>query len=296
MISMNDALTNNCFWLIYDKASSEKNKAYIGFYAEEAEKLGLKMKLLLLEDMDFGVNNGVHYLAHKGEIQQNPLFAIVRVIYPLINKQLEYMGIPVFNNSQISLICNDKARTYQYVSDLGIKTVDTCYCKNYLLETKLNRIKGEAVIKAVDGHGGSQVLLYKEGDDIEAVKNIMGASDVVIQPLTGSRHQDLRVYIIGKTVIAAVLRTAVGGFKANFSLGGDVRLYELNETEKETVNTIINAFDFGMVGIDFIIGDEGELIFNEIEDVVGARMLYKCADINLVKMYLEYILEKVRTI
>ncbi|MDF2611730.1 MAG: hypothetical protein K0R92_3204, partial [Lachnospiraceae bacterium] len=40
-----------------------------------------------------------------------------------------------------------------------------------------------------------------------------------------------------------------------------------------------------------IIGDQGELIFNEIEDVVGARMLYQCTDINLVRLYLNYIKE-----
>ena len=44
-----------------------------------------------------------------------------------------------------------------------------------------------------------------------------------------------------------------------------------------------------MVGIDFIIGDRNELIFNEIEDVVGARMLYQTSNINLVGLYLDYI-------
>ena len=30
-----------------------------------------------------------------------------------------------------------------------------------------------------------------------------------------------------------------------------------------------------MAGIDFIIDKNGEFVFNEIEDVVGSRMLYK---------------------
>ena len=44
-----------------------------------------------------------------------------------------------------------------------------------------------------------------------------------------------------------------------------------------------------MVSIDFIIDDNDQLIFNEIEDVVGARMLYKCSDIDIVREYLSYI-------
>ena len=99
--------------------------------------------------------------------------------------------------------------------------------------------------------------------------------------------------MIGKEIIAAVLRTAKEGFKSNFSLGGEVRLYELSEEEKNLVYRIIKQFEIGMVGIDFIIGDEGELIFNEIEDVVGSRMLYQCSEINLVEKYLKYILSQI---
>jgi gamma-F420-2:alpha-L-glutamate ligase len=116
---------------------------------------------------------------------------------------------------------------------------------------------------------------------------------VVVQPFTGRRHQDLRVYVIGKEIIAAVLRTAKEGFRSNFSLGGEVRLYELSEEEKKIVELITGQFEFGLVGIDFIIGDEGELIFNEIEDVVGSRMLYQCSDINIVELYLKYILQQI---
>ena len=57
------------------------------------------------------------------------------------------------------------------------------------------------------------------------------------------------------------------------------------------MNKIIDLFEFGLVGIDFIIGDESELIFNEIEDVVGSRMLYQCApEINIVERYLRFII------
>ena len=55
------------------------------------------------------------------------------------------------------------------------------------------------------------------------------------------------------------------------------------------VNKIIDAFDFDYVGIDFLVGENEELIFNEIEDVVGARMLSQCSDIDYAGMYIDYI-------
>ena len=284
-------------WIIYHRDNAIYNQQYIRFYIEEGAKQGIECKLLLVEDMEFGVREGQWFLTYQKKEIVLPDFAICRAIYPLLNRQLEYMGIPVFNNSFVAEICNDKARTYQYLAAAGIKMVDTSFYRNAQVSEVLHQAETPTVIKAVAGHGGSQVFLVhgnQEGEEPEysSLTDKLAGSDVVVQPLTGSRHQDLRVYVIGTEIIAAVLRTAKEGFKSNFSLGGEVSLYQLSDSEIEIVNRIIGQFDFGLVGIDFIIGDDGELIFNEIEDVVGSRMLYQCSDLNLVERYLSFIRNK----
>lgn len=347
-------------WLVYYRSGAEYNRNYIQFYIEEGNKLDITVKLILVEDLEFGVWDNQWFLKYQNQYVQMPDFIINRAIYPLLSKQFELMGIRVFNNSFIADICNDKAKTYQYLAKTGIKMVNSSFFRNHQLKQILIQSKPKSIIKAVEGHGGSQVFqidkqeqrtvvpsdkdfdhklkipiqkleksysadisesadlsksadisesvdltesvdLSKSHDFIEKINsdkgfqniiNGIGNSDVVLQPFTGSKHQDLRVYVIGKEIIAAVLRTAREGFKSNFSLGGDVQLYELSENEKNIITIIVNQFDFGLVGIDFIIGDEGELIFNEIEDVVGARMLYQCADINLVEKYLKFIIKR----
>lgn len=285
-------------WLIYSEQDIEKNKRYIQFYLEEGDLLGISIKIIRVEKLEFGIKDNQWFLIYNKDKTVLPDFVICRTIYPLLNKQLEYLGIKVFNNSRVAEICNDKALTYQHVARLGINIVVSKFYKNYMLKSVMEKLDGINVIKAVAGHGGNQVFLLNRHNSTiveynEKCQNIiekLEGADVVIQPLTGSRHQDLRVYMIGKQIIAGVLRTATEGFKSNFSLGGEVRLYELNQEEIKLVSKITNLFDFGLVGIDFIIGDHGELIFNEIEDVVGARMLYQCTDINLVRMYLEFII------
>ncbi len=286
-------------WLIYHKEAAAYNERYIQFYIEEGKKLGIEVRLILVEELEFGVRNNTWFLTSNQEKLQEPDFAICRAIYPLLSRQLEAMRIPVFNNSFVAEICNDKAKTYQYLAKTGIRMVDTSFYKNEQLSTLL-KVGKTIVIKAVDGHGGSQVFLtgdnpHNNPNPYDILTGI-GSSDIVVQPLVGSRHQDLRVYVIGTEIIAAVLRTAKEGFKSNFSLGGEVRLYELSGEEAGIVHRIIKEFDFGLVGIDFIIGDQGELIFNEIEDVVGSRMLYQCSDINIVQKYLEFILKRLQAL
>jgi gamma-F420-2:alpha-L-glutamate ligase len=274
-------------WLIYNKDDAKKNAAYIKFYIEEGKKKEIEIILIYREELEFGLVGGKYHITYLGNTVILPDFAICRTIYALLSKHLEIMGIPVFNKAIVADICNDKAKTYQYVAQAGIPIIDTCFVRNNELRDYLKKVVNPTVVKAVDGHGGSQVFLVEEKD----LNNpeMMEGSDLVIQPLTGKKNSDLRVYVIGKEIVAAVMRTAGTGFRSNYSLGGHIHLHDLSETEKVTVEKIINLFDFGMVGIDFLIGDQGELIFNEIEDVVGARMLYSCSDINLVGLYLDFI-------
>jgi gamma-F420-2:alpha-L-glutamate ligase len=282
-------------WLIYFREGADYNHRYIEFYKEEGRKLGMKIDLLIVEEITFGVDKNKWFLHYQGKELPKPDFAICRAIYPLLNKQLEVMGIPVYNNSTVSEICNDKARTYQYLASTGIHMVNSTFYLNDQAESALKKVTKPSVMKAVNGHGGSQVFYVNPGNEnYDDILKGLNYSDVVLQPLTGSKHQDLRVYVIGTEIIAAVLRTAKEGFKSNFSLGGEVSLYSLSEEEIGIVNKIIEQFDFGLVGIDFIIGDHGELIFNEIEDVVGSRMLYQVSDINIVERYLKFLCNKHR--
>lgn len=289
-------------WLIYYQENAWYNHKYIEFYIDEGIKLGIVFKLILVEELEFGVENNRLFTKYQGEYVEAPDFVISRAIYPLLSKHLEIMGIRVFNNSFVADICNDKAKTYQYLSKTGITMIDSSFYPNNLVSYVLKRLEeGKSyIIKAVDGHGGSQVFLYNKinqytsngQSDMQNIISGIGKSDIVVQPVVGQRHQDLRVYVIGNEVIGSVLRTAKEGFKSNFSLGGEVKTYDLSDEEIIIVDKIISLFDFDLVGIDFIIGDNGELIFNEIEDVVGSRMLYKTSNINIVERYLQYILNK----
>ena len=102
------------------------------------------------------------------------------------------------------------------------------------------------------------------------------------------------MYVLGDTILAAVCRTAKEGFKSNYSLGGEVSLYTLSDENISFVKKIMEQFSFGLVGIDFLVDEKGKFLFNEIEDVVGARMLYQLTSINLVEKYLQFILEQIK--
>lgn len=278
-------------WLVYDQAGAEYNKQYINMHMDEAKIFDIELELKFAENICIEAGGVKKTVKYDGKSEALPDFVICRTINPKLSKELEDCGIKVFNNSKVSEIANDKEKAYTYLEQFKIPMLSHIpYC-NEAFKEHYHSIPDGWVIKAVAGHGGSQVFL-KGTDKEDDIRLGIGECDVVTQPLFDESMQDVRVYVIGNEIICAIRRTAVGGFKSNFSLGGSVDVYELSEEQKSVVNMVIKQFDFGLVGIDFLIGKDGRFIFNEIEDVVGARMLYKLTDINLVRLYLQFIISK----
>lgn len=276
-------------WLLYNEADIEKNQAYIQMHWKECKKRDIEMTLIVTQNLALIVANGKTELLYNNEKMKLPDVAICRDRDSQITKQLEQAGVLVFNNFMVADICNDKGKTYQYLADKGIPMMDTCITTK---ENYQETLGYPVVVKSCNGHGGSEVFLVNDKGELEDAYKKIASCKIVVQKVASNKGKDLRVYVIGKEIVACILRQSDNDFRSNFSLGGHTSVYELNDQERNLVEQIIAQFDFGLVGIDFVYHND-QMVFNEIEDVVGARMLYKNTNINLVGKYLDYIMEKV---
>lgn len=303
-------------WMIYTQNDYKKNKVYYNMHKEKGQEMGLDIKLIFLEDLSFGIENNIHYINYKNQTVELPIGVIMRSRYAILSRQFEYMGIKVFNNSYVCNICNDKAKTYQLLGEIGIDIIpsrfvinesidniinDNIYNKQTQKDSTDNESKTtEYIIKTVNGHGGNEVFKLRDyKENVHSKKTV----DMVIQPLIDKCNKDVRVYVLNNSILAAVERCSSNDFRSNYSLGGSVKEYFLKENEKEIVERIIKLFKeetteydvrgLFYVGIDFLVDSNGRFIFNEIEDVVGSRMLYKVKDIDVVWLYLQEIYKSV---
>lgn len=263
-------------WLVYEKEGMLRNRRYIDFYFEEGKKRGVEFCLVLCDEP-----------LPEGK----PDFAIVRAMRPDVSKALEARGVLVFNNSHVSEICNNKARTYEYLHAHGIPIIPWVSAKQADVPPVIPEYP--AVIKPCCGHGGKDVTLITNSREYHAARESIAPDEYVIQPLATGTGRDMRVYIIGDKPVAAVQRIAEGDFRSNFSLGGRIEKSKLTADERTLVERVCELFDFGLCGIDIMYHNGGPVI-NEIEDVVGSRMLYATHDLNIVAMYLDYIIKVFR--
>ncbi len=255
-------------WIVYNKCDAVKNKKYIQWYTDKFKNENVEAKLVYTDEIDYNAL---------------PDFAVVRAIRPDITKRLESMGVICFNNGKVSEICNDKALTYKYVSERGIEIMPTYYSADDVTEFPV-------VIKPKNSHGGDRVNMAYSRDRLNELLPLYERDNYVVQAAASDLGKDVRVYVIGNEIAAAMLRSSENDFRSNFCLGGKASVYNLSKKEIEIVKSIINLFDFDFVGIDFVFNN-GKIVFNEIEDVVGSRMIYSCTDIDIVQLYVKHILK-----
>lgn len=260
-------------WILYYKEDLKKNKRFVEIVTDTLERKNIKAKVILLNQVDF-----VKLLS-----EEKPDFVINRSRNDKAAKILESKGIQVFNSSKVTEIANDKEKTYDFLKEeVSFMPILKEEIKEYPF-----------VMKSCRGHGGSQVYLINDENEEEQAKRNLGNQKYICQEYCNEPGKDLRVYVIGGKIVTAVLREAVRGFKSNYSLGGKATEYFLSKTEKSVVYKILEKINIDYGGIDFIFHNH-TLMFNEIEDAVGARMVYENTNINILEMFAMYVAGSVR--
>lgn len=259
--------------ILYDEERYARNKKFAEMLSGACAKRGIDSEILLKSQLDF--NN-------------LPDLIIRRCVDNELTEQLENCGIRVVNGSRVSRIANDKGETYRFFAPHGIKM-----CKTLRFDTlpEVCPIPFPCIIKAADGHGGTQVFKAESNGDYTAARTALTGISSVLQPFLNFACCDVRAYVLGGKLLCAVKRTAESGFKSNFSLGGKAEAYYPSEAELAMIEQTSALLSTDFVGVDFF-PNGNEPVLNEIEDVVGTRMLYALDLCDAADVFIGHIVDK----
>ena len=285
-------------YMIYEKEEGEKNKRFIELFQREGVRFGISFLFLPKESY---------------QEKELPDLVLNRTRDREVSLWYENRNVPVLHGSALVEIGNDKWKTYCHLREyfrkkkISFSLPDTVCFPEFTVEGLSQKIakadwhRGEnLVLKTVDGHGGREVFLFTAEelmrgsftDDRKKVFQLLTGRKCVLQEQVDSQAMDVRVYVVGNEIYHGVLRQGKGDFRSNFSLGGSVREYFFSEEEEAVIRNCLEAFSdltLGMVGLDFIVARDGMLVFNEMEEMVGSRMLYSCSKKDIVKDYVAWI-------
>ena len=208
---------------------------------------------------------------YEGEAE----FVINRTNNAEVARRFENRGIKVFNSSNFTALANDKQACYDFMEQNGIEIMPTrCSTPPFVKKPK-------------NGHGGQGVVMCQSAEEYD--------EKMVCQKCASDLGKDLRVYVLNGKIVTSILRLSSVDFRSNFCLGGQAIPYEMNKDERALVQKIIDlCCSIGdspqlnnggfYYGIDFVFNN-GHIVFNEIEDAVGARMVYEKTDIDIIKLF-----------
>lgn len=263
-------------WLVYDRLGAKRNEWFIDRLISLFRERGTLLELKTDDE-----------ITENGEL---PAFAIVRAIRPALNAALEERGVRVFNNAQTSRTANDKWETYLACKEWGIPVLPTERAAD---KTALGY---PCIVKTTDGHGGAEVFRAENEGEYRAISECLrlGNRPAIAQAQNAVLGRDMRVYALGGEIVAGVLRSSDADFRSNFSLGGRVEPRAADGEQKRIVEKLYEKLRFDFVGIDFLPNGRGGWILNEIEDAAGARMLYRCTDIDIAALFADYVCKQMR--
>lgn len=250
--------------LLYETADAKRNEAFI----LELRQFG-DFDLVCWDEWNEG---GVAELA-LGLKGQTVLFRCRR---PEAARFLEDYGVRLINRAEVNRIANDKWQSHQLLLMLGVPSIPTFREPQSF----------PCIVKSVDGHGGTEVVMLESTDSVYPFK-----TDAIYQPVV-PHIADVRAYVIGDEIVGAVKRSSDHSFKKNFSLGADVERYKLNSIQEMEILKIARAINADYIGVDFLLLEDGRHLFNEIEDPVGARSFYQTHDDNIAELLVRHIEKK----
>jgi len=242
--------------LCYAAEDVSRNRWFIRQLCSLAESEGISLRLCLAED---GFPSG-----------EKPCLLINRSRNAEISAYCEdVLKIPVYNSAAVTRITNDKYRTHCFLRQHGIPTADTLCCQPGV---PLPAVQYPAVAKPADGHGGAGVAWIADAAALRDYARQTGRPFLLQQPMiTG---WDMRVYVMGGRIYAAILRTSEADFRSNYSLGGTVRAVTPDAAAAALVQRVQEVLPMDFAGVDLLRHPEGGYVVGEIEDAAGCRMLY----------------------
>ena len=248
-------------WLVYSPGGYALNSWFANRLLSFAADAGIALELKLVPD-----GMPAESLMAGAAL---PELAVVRAIRPDVSAFLSEHGVRVVNNAETARIANDKWATFLLAQELEIPVLPT----EAITLPAVPACGFPCVVKSRDGHGGSEVFLVSDVEELARIAVSTGKRDYVAQPLCDTPGKDVRVYALGERIVAAVQRTSTTDFRSNFKLGGEVAAVAPTPFQRDVVRRLQKRLGFDFVGVDFI-SHAGGWVLNEIEDVVGTRMLY----------------------
>ncbi len=209
-------------------------------------------------------------------------------------RQFEMMGVYPLNESVAIGRSRDKLRSMQMLSRKGIGLPLTAFAhQTRHAEELIDLVEGPpCVIKLLEGTQGIGVVL---GETKAAAKSMieafggLNANILVQQFIKEAGGSDIRAFVIGGKVIAAMKRTgAEGDFRSNIHRGGSAKSIKITPEERSTAVRAAKTLGLNVCGVDMLRANHGPVVM-EVNSSPGLEGIEGATNKDVAGMIIEFI-------
>lgn len=287
-------------WIIYNGHLPIKRfLEHAEWFQEAAQRKGIMTKIFKNNElMTLLTGQSLNILKEGGD--SLPDFAIFNDKDIYLARQLELLGIRVFNRARAIEVSDDKIATYQTIAPKGFPIPKTMIAPKTFsvsapIDTDYTKLVIESlgfpmIIKEAFGSFGEQVyLVHGEAEMIKKMKELVGKPYVFQEFISSSYGRDLRLQVVGDEVVASMYRETPDDFRA--TAAGTRTAYTPSKEEEELAISATKAIGADYAGVDLLFGPEGKPIICEINSNALLSKLFNATKVDIAERIIDYIID-----
>ena len=213
-------------------------------------------------------------------------------------RQFEQMGVFTLNSSHAISVSRDKLRSLQVLSRHSIGMPHTAFVRNAKDVLPAIESLGGApvIIKLLEGTQGNGVILAESVKVAEAIiETLHGANqNVLLQKFVKeSKGRDVRAFVVGDKVVAAMRRSAKPGeYRSNVHRGGTTEAVELSPEFEQTAVHAAQIMGLSVAGVDMLESKDGPQVM-EVNSSPGLEGIEAAKNVDVAGAIAQHLEEQV---
>lgn len=235
--------------------SSSPNGGVVDKIQKAAALQGVTIKVIsLTEALNTDIDWSKSVILPRISPEENQLG--VRVL-----QTLESRGATIINKASSWFDSRDKWRTVEVLDNSSVASPHTVQAVPGGMVPDI--FTDQVVYKPLNGTHGNGIVLLRAG---ELIPNTPG----VLQEYIEAEGKDVRVFVVGNKVVAAMQRKAKkGDFRSNLHQGGSAESFTINDDIARLALNASRAFNLEISGVDIIADQDGNYYVMEVNPSPG---------------------------
>lgn len=208
-------------------------------------------------------------------------------------RQFDLMGVPVLNSAVAIARSRDKLRAMQLLTSRKIPVPTTVCARSPAAVKKALQIVGgcPAIVKLQQGAQGIGVMIAESPLAVASLLDTFWAmgQDIILQEyIRESKGRDVRAFVVGGRVVAAMRRTArAGEFRSNLHRGGVAVGIDPKPAYRAAAIAATRIMSLQIGGVDMVETRQGPKIL-EINSSPGLEGIERASGVDVARAIIEY--------